>query len=488
MLLVVVAAFAATDAARAEVQLPEMIRVRLSVSGPNFRATLPDGAQLAIDDVPVSLPNGDATLGIAPDGWRLGIPAESPVALLAVAGAGSDDPVRSAGLFSGRNAAERARRILRAEFGRLPEVSRTGWHISLNASVLRESPARIDLTPGPTAPLTLNGRDYRGQLRLDPAGDGFVVTNVLLLEEYLYSVVGSEMPSTWSLEALKAQAVAARTYALRQISPDADYDICDSTACQAYGGIATETTSVRQAVDATSGIVATYDGQPIDAVYSANMGGQTAAAEDVWANYSPYLRPVASPFDSLALGSGWAADDYEWTVELTPAQLLAGLRRRGYDLTSLEAVSVIADDGFGRAVALEIRGRPFTLTIYRDEIRYALGIKSTVVAVSTTAEKHARAVVGAPGIAAERWPAGAASGGYRRSIAFEETPEDVRLNNGSVFTRELILPESIVLTGRGFGHGVGMSQWGAQGMALDGSDFEAILKHYFTGIELTQAG
>ena len=462
--------------------------MRLSVSGPNFRATLPDGAQLAIDDVPVSLPNGDATLGIAPDGWRLGIPAESPVALLAVAGAGSDDPVRSAGLFSGRNAAERARRILRAEFGRLPEVSRTGWHISLNASVLRESPARIDLTPGPTAPLTLNGRDYRGQLRLDPAGDGFVVTNVLLLEEYLYSVVGSEMPSTWSLEALKAQAVAARTYALRQISPDADYDICDSTACQAYGGIATETTSVRQAVDATSGIVATYDGQPIDAVYSANMGGQTAAAEDVWANYSPYLRPVASPFDSLALGSGWAADDYEWTVELTPAQLLAGLRRRGYDLTSLEAVSVIADDGFGRAVALEIRGRPFTLTIYRDEIRYALGIKSTVVAVSTTAEKRARAVVGAPGIAAERWPAGAASGGYRRSIAFEEAPEDVRLNNGSVFTRELILPESIVLTGRGVGHGVGMSQWGAQGMALDGSDFEAILKHYFTGIELTQAG
>ncbi len=482
------ATFAAPDAARAEFQIPEMIRVRLSVFGQNFRATLPAGAALAIDGSPVALPNGDATLGIAPGGWRLGIPEKSPAALLAVAGEDSDGLLRPVGLFSGRTAAERARRILRAEFGRLPEVSRTGWHISLNASVLRESPALLELTPGPTAPLTLNGRDYRGRLRLDPAGDSFVVTNVLLLEEYLYSVVGSEMPSSWSLEALKAQAVAARTYALRQISPGDDYDICDSTACQAYGGIGTETASVRRAVDSTSGIVATYDGQPIDAVYSANMGGQTAAAEDVWANYSPYLRPVASPFDSLALGSSWAAGDYEWTIELSPAQLLAGLRRRGYDLTSLEAVSIIADDGFGRAVALEIRGRPFALTIYRDEIRYALGIKSTVFAVSTAAETRARAVVGAPGIAAERWPAGAAAGGYRRSIAFENVPEDQRLNNGSVFTRELVLPESILFTGRGVGHGVGMSQWGAQGMALDGSDFEAILKHYFTGIELTRAG
>ena len=110
------AAFADPDAARAEIQIPEMIRVRLSVSGQNFRAILPAGAVLAIDGSPVALPNGDATLGIAPGGWRLGIPENSPDALLAVAGEDSDGLLRPVGLFSDRTAAERARRQPAADY------------------------------------------------------------------------------------------------------------------------------------------------------------------------------------------------------------------------------------------------------------------------------------------------------------------------------------------------------------------------------------
>ena len=473
----------------AEVRLPEMIRVRLSVSGQSLSAVLPEGSGLAVDGAPFVLPEGASTLGIAPAGWRLGISTTSPMPLLALAGEPAVDGLLPAGLFRTRAAAERARRILRSEFGTLPTVAQTGWHISLNASILRDYPVRLELAVGPEtdATLTLNGRRYRGSLLMETTGAGFVVTNTLALEQYLYSVVGSEMPSTWELEALKAQAVAARTYALRQIDAAAAYDICDSTACQAYAGTGAETASVREAVDATRGIVATYDGEPIDAVYSANMGGQTAASEDVWSNRVPYLRPVASPQDALALESAWAAADYEWVVDLTPGELLDGLRGRGYDLSALEGIQIVADDGFGRAVALEIRGRPQNLTVYRDEIRYALGIKSTAFSVSTSDERRERHVVGAPGIAAERARAGTPVGGFRRSVAFEEVPAPYRLNNGSVFLREILIPESIVINGRGVGHGVGMSQWGAQGMAIEGSDYEEILKHFFTGIELTRA-
>ena len=468
---------------------PEIIRVRLSVPGDSLRAVLPDGAELVVRGTKVPLPAGETTVSVASAGWRLLVPANASPALLAIAGGDSGGGSQPTGHFDSRRSVERVRRILRAEFGALPETSRTGWHISLNATLLETEPVPLELVApaGGNVPISLNGRHYRGDLRLEPAGAAYVVTNLLPLEEYLYSVVGSEMPSNWEPEALKAQAVAARTYALRQIDLEAEFDICDSTACQAYRGIEAESASAREAVEATRGIVATYDGEPIDAVYSANMGGQTAASEDVWSTYSPYLRPVASPYDDLALDSGWAADDFEWKLTLTPPQLLAGLRGRGYDLSSLEGVSVIADDGRGRATAVEIRGRPRDLMVYRDEIRYALGIKSNVFNVSAVGESAERVIFRAPGVSDGQPPAGTPAGGYRRSVSFDEIPAPYRLNNGSIFTREIVVPEQIVISGRGVGHGVGMSQWGAQGMALAGQSYEDILKHYFTGIALTQA-
>jgi SpoIID/LytB domain protein len=128
------------------------------------------------------------------------------------------------------------------------------------------------------------------------------------------------------------------------------------------------------------------------------------------------------------------------------------------------------------------------LTIYRDEIRYALGVKSTVFDVATADESRERVVVSFPGGGGRQIPAGSRAGGYRRSISFDEAPAMYRLSNGAVFTMEILVPEQIIFRGRGVGHGVGMSQWGAQGMALAGEGYEAILKHFFTGIELTQAG
>jgi stage II sporulation protein D len=471
-------------------ELPELIRVRLSVAGANLKAVLPEGTRLVVDGRETALPTGEATVSVGAVGWRLAVPANAPFLLQEVEGSRRDGGSETAGVFSSRRSAERVRRILRAEFDVLPGVARAGWHISVNSTLVGTEPVPLEFIAAAEAGTTisLNGRHYRGDLRLEPAGAGYVVTNVLPLEEYLYSVVGSEMPSGWELEALKAQAVAARTYALRQVDPNAAFDICDSTACQAYRGIQSETPWVREAVEATRGIIATYEGDPIDAVYSANMGGQTAASEDVWSNFVPYLRSVESPFDNLALKSGWAADDYEWELALTPSQLLADLRHRGYDLTSLEGVSVIADDGGGRATAVEIRGRPVVLTIYRDEIRYALGVKSTIFDVSTADESRELLVVSFPGGRLSAAPTGSRAGGYRRSISFDEAPAMYRLSNGAVFTTEILVPAQIIVRGRGVGHGVGMSQWGAQGMALAGEDYEAILKHFFTGIELTQAG
>jgi len=471
-------------------EFPEFIRVRLSVPGDNLKAVLPEGTGLVVDGRETALPTGGAIVSVGAVGWQLAVPPNAPALLQEIAGSSRDGGSETAGFFNSRRSAERVRRILRAEFGVQPGVDRAGWHISVNSTLVGTEPVPLEFIAagGVGTTISLNGRHYRGDLRLEPVGAGYVVTNMLPLEEYLYSVVGSEMPSGWELEALKAQAVAARTYALRQVDPDADFDICDSTACQAYRGTQSETPSVREAVEATRGVIATYEGELIDAVYSANMGGQTAASEDVWSNYVPYLRSVESPFDNLALESGWAADDYEWDLALTPSQLLADLRHRGYDLTSVEGVSVIADDGRGRATAVEIRGRPGDLTIYRDEIRYALGVKSTIFDVATADESQERIVVSFPGGGGRHTPAGSRAGGYRRSISFDEAPAMYRLSNGAVFTIEILVPEQIIFRGRGVGHGVGMSQWGTQGMALAGQGYEAILKHFFTGIELTQAG
>ena len=471
-----------------QTQVPDSIRVRIGLPGNNLNALVPDGAILLTNGTEHPLPRGSTSINISDRGWSISIPPPIRPELSAIANYEANDAHHAIGHFEDRPSAERVRRILRSEFGVPTRISRSGWHISINTSLLTTNAISLEIVSEANSDqtITLNGQQYRGNLRLEPSDHGYLVTNDLLFEQYLYSVVGSEMPATWAPEALKAQAVAARTYAVRQLKPNADFDICDSPACQAYEGLEAESPASRAAVDATRGIIAVYDGEPIDAVYSANMGGHTAASEDVWTNRISYLRPVNSPFDEVALDSSWARDAYEWKVHINRDHLLSQLQERGYAMSSIEAINVVRDDGHGRATTVQVLGSPKPLTLHRDEIRYALGLKSTTFTVAVLEEQWDQKIFTAPGLDKTKAAIRSPRPPYRRSISFDTVPSAYQLHNGSVFTRAVLIPEQILFRGRGVGHGVGLSQWGAQGMALAGKSYEDILKHYYTGIDLTR--
>jgi stage II sporulation protein D len=160
----------------------------------------------------------------------------------------------------------------------------------------------IDLTPAGDWPTVVGARRYRGRFELRISGDRLLVVNVLELEDYLRGVVPVEMgPYQFpELEALKAQAVAARTYAVSHLGDHADegYDICATPACQAYHGAGAEHVLTDRAVRETAGIIATFDGRPIDAMYTSTCGGHTEDAAEVFSDRAqPYLKGVACAWD-----------------------------------------------------------------------------------------------------------------------------------------------------------------------------------------------
>jgi SpoIID/LytB domain protein len=157
------------------------------------------------------------------------------------------------------------------------------------------------------APLTFDGRAYHGTLLLRSDGRHVSVVNSLALDTYLRGVVPSESPSRWPLAALEAQAVAARSYAVSELRPNAFYDLVPTTADQVYGGVAAENPRSDHAVYATLGQVLTWDGEVARTYYSSSSGGRTEAVEDAWPGSAPlpYLRSVPDPYDTYSPHHVW---------------------------------------------------------------------------------------------------------------------------------------------------------------------------------------
>ena len=181
-----------------------------------------------------------------------------------------------------------------------------------------------------------SGTRYRGGLKIYPSNSKLLAVNVVDLESYLCGVLGKEMGTTAKIEALKAQAIVSRTYALGKYNPENTYDVTIDINTQVYGGYDAELMSggerVTSAVNATRGKVIFYNDNLIQAFYHSNAGGYTANSEDVWGSYLPYLRAVPSPFDSYAASypaqsaSGWPGNTYSWEKDFTKTELLAKIR------------------------------------------------------------------------------------------------------------------------------------------------------------------
>ena len=335
--------------------------------------------------------------------------------------------------------------------------------------------------------LTVNGRAYRGTFELAPDDEGdMIIVNEVSTHDYLASVVGSEEPSSWENEALAAQAIAARTYLYTHMGRHQHYDLEGDTRDQEYDGTMKEDARTLRAVERTAGLIATYRGAPIEALYSASAGGVTEDSENVFANALPYLRSVLSPTDEIARDSSWGATSWQWTKELSATQLRDQLDRRGLSVGLPTAIQLTSVSPTGRVLAARIVGTAGTQNIGKDRSRYYFGLLSTLFTVIAT-----------PTGANERVDAKDAArigsldtlGAHVVQIAFDVLYDG---NGNELGLRPAgyvyELPARFVFTGKGFGHGVGMSQWGAQGLALKGASYAQILAHYYVGTALTAVG
>lgn len=358
-----------------------------------------------------------------------------------------------------------------------------------------------------TSLFILEDNIYRGRLLLRSRTDGLLAVNVLGLEEYLYGVVGEEMGYDAPSEALKAQAVASRSYAVSSLGKNPDYDLGADTLSQVYRGYTAEmkplAERVREAVDATRGQVIYYDGQIIPAYYHANAGGYTEASENVWSQALPFLQPVPSPWDEAALHyqpqrpDGWPANTYQWQVSLSRAeiekkiavwnqkQLAAGRPDLVINIGQLLGLEVSRQQRdpargatlSGRVTRLDLTGKAGVASVYRDQIRSLLGLRSTLFSVEADSQVWIAAPGGAEAVNQTAGRYIITGTGSRQVITLEI---DKLWIQGATNSREVpVVPDGFTFTGRGWGHGVGMSQWGARGMALEGYKYQEIILHYY---------
>ena len=334
--------------------------------------------------------------------------------------------------------------------------------------------------------LTFNGRAYRGTLEVtrDDEGD-MIVVNEVDTASYLASVVGSEEPTTWMPEALAAQAIAARTYLSRHLGKHDNYDLEGDTRDQEYDGIGGESDSTVKAVQRTAGLIATYHGAPIEALYSANAGGITEDSENVYANALPYLRSVPSPADDVAQASSWGHTSWEWTTEFTAPQLQSYIGGRGIDVGEPQRIDLTRLTGTGRVMSAKIVGSSGSRDIGKDQARYYFGLRSTLFTVETRPAETEYVDASNAERVRQLDSLGAT---IDRTFTVSVKDPDRTIHTLRVLGWQYRLPARFVFKGKGYGHGVGMSQWGAQGMALGGKSAEEILKHYYLGIDLVNLG
>jgi stage II sporulation protein D len=228
-------------------------------------------------------------------------------------------------------------------------------------------PALAPLRLTSTGPLAVGGRAYRGSLVVVPDGGRLDVVDTVSLEAYLKGVVPAEMPSAWPSEALKAQAVAARSYALANLAKGRPFDLYGDTRSQAYGGVAAESPAASAAVDATKGQVVLYGGKVADTLFFSTSGGRTASALESTGIDVPYLVPVDDPYDSLSPYHDWGPVLYDAATVAERLKLSA----------PVESVAV-ANGPSGRVKTMVVTSADDAqVTLTGNQVRGALGLRST---------------------------------------------------------------------------------------------------------------
>ncbi|AUO07607.1 sporulation protein [Paenibacillus jamilae] len=400
-------------------------------------------------------------------------------------------------------------------------------------------------------------RTYRGDMEIGITSGQLALVNEVPLEQYLYSVVGAEVYSSWPAEALKAQAVAARSYALAQGNRFQIGNVVDGTLSQAYNGKSSEHANVNEAVDATTGEVIKSGGKVVEAVFSSNAGGVTADASEVWNSGGEAFASVDSSGDTSAqkgaqewyhvlLSSGKTgyirednakelegvteagldkitvtaentnvrpipqiqstvtpvakaqpgeemivlekvpqSGDYAWVRgPYTAAQIAKSLQGKitGTVPSSVNHLDVTKRGPSGRVLEVEADGTPLKVK-YPDMYRSAMGgLPSTLFDIASTGSYT---VLGADGATTH---VSGTQGAQILSASGSSTlsGNGVVVMNEDRHARVIDKTQSFIFTGKGNGHGLGLSQWGANGLAEQGYDYKKILKHYYKNVDIVK--
>lgn len=437
--------------------------------------------------------------------------------------------------------------IIRQDAGLSLDALKTAPHYTIAGS---DAKVLVQGTGSGIKVVERSQRIYRGDMEVSIVNGDLALVNVVPLEKYLYSVVGAEVYSSWPAEALKVQAVAARSYALQQGERFKIANVVDTTLSQAYNGMNSENDKVTSAVNATAGEVIKSGGKIVEAVFSSNAGGQTAHPSEVWnsgnglftnvdsrgdqsaqaglhtwyhvllnTGVSGYIRednvkevttkteaglskvtvtaqntnvrpipliqsnvePVAKinpGTEVVVLAKVAQSNDYAWVRgPFTSAQLVKTLQGKTTNAvpSSISTLEVTKRGPSGRALEVTANGQPLTVK-YGDTYRSALGgLPSTLFDIAGTGSYT---VLGADGkkvskTGSQGAPVLSASGtGSSSSNALVVMSADGQ-------ARAVTQGQTFMFIGQGNGHGLGLSQWGAKGMADEGYDYQTILKHYY---------
>ncbi|MDQ0192733.1 SpoIID/LytB domain-containing protein [Paenibacillus wynnii] len=400
-------------------------------------------------------------------------------------------------------------------------------------------------------------RTYRGNFELSGLNGSLAVINEVPLEKYLYAVVGGEVSSGWAFEALKTQAVAARSYARFQGNRFDVANVVDTTLSQVYNGIGAEAPVITRAVDATAGEVLMSGGKIVEAVFSSNSGGFTADPSEVWGNGGTMFGSVASPTDISAIATsknwynvmlpngtvGYAREDnvkltgtntsagleiltaltqgvnirplpiiqsevspvgklnpgenavvldkviesgsYSWIKgPYTSAELLKSLQGVTSSTlpSSLISLQVTQRGPSGRAVQVKANGEILKMK-YPDLFRSGLnGLPSTLFDIVPSASYTVLGADGATGTVTSSQSAGVLSASGKVTVNGSGTV----IMGGDSTARVINSNPGFLFIGRGYGHGLGMSQWGVKGMADSGYDYKQILQHYYRNVTIVK--
>ena len=332
-------------------------------------------------------------------------------------------------------------------------------------------------------------------------GQDIRVINMVDIEDYVKGLLPYEMANNWPMEALKAQALCARTYAMRKLGAhgSSGFDLCTTEHCQVYRGGGSTNATTNRAVDETRGEYITYNGELCETYYSSSDGGATEDVENVWAYTIPYLRGVVDPYE-ISVAS--LIPSYNWTVTYTPAALTARLQSRGYNIGTVASVTVdqFTKNGNARVVTVkDTAGK--TLTLQKENIRLALGANSirlnvggsTQPGTNTGTELYANSsssalgdsslyAIGSGGTA-QQLPA---DGKFYAITGSGETTEVTKGSGGNTARSvDGKVNGQFYIAGTGKGHNVGMSQWGARAMAeFHNKTYREIINFYYTGVTI----